>query len=73
MISLSVFLFRVIALVALIFGFVVLFEHGPEDFVSGARIEAQKLMDFQAGGFAPPQSPAAAEASIPETSSGSDE
>ncbi len=46
MISLAIFLFRIIVLVVLVFGFVVLFEHGTGGVLQGIPLEAEKLIKF---------------------------
>ncbi len=46
MTTLIIFLFRLGVFAVLTFGFVVLYEHGPTDFVSGASTEWHKFTAF---------------------------
>jgi hypothetical protein len=73
MIGLFAFGLRVLLLAGFTFGFVVLFEHGPQGFAAGAPVEANKfvafvtsLMNKQAPEPAPdPEPPPAAPAPAP--------
>lgn len=49
MIGLVTFLVRLVLLAAFVFGFVVLFEHGPRDFAAGAAVEARHFEHFLKG------------------------
>jgi hypothetical protein len=44
--SLLAFTIRLALVAAMTFGFVVLFEHGPSNYLEGAQAEFSKLMEF---------------------------
>ncbi|MEX1118667.1 MAG: hypothetical protein WEB60_07720 [Terrimicrobiaceae bacterium] len=59
MTTLIIFLFRLGVFAVLTFGFVVLYEHGPSGFVSGAPTEWHRLTTFvEKAGSQPEQPPA---------------
>jgi len=57
MTTLIIFLFRIGALAVLTFGFVVLYEHGPSGFVSGASTEWHHLTKSVEEARSSPQQP----------------
>jgi hypothetical protein len=77
MIGLATFLLRAVLLAGFTFGFVVLYEHGPQGFTAGAPVEWKNLENFvvsvakrtppepASAPAAPPAAPAPAVASEP--------
>jgi hypothetical protein len=57
MTTLLIFAFRLLVFAALTFGFVVLYEHGPSGFVSGAPTEWKNLTAFVEAVRSTPQPP----------------
>lgn len=76
MIGLFTLVVRAVLLAGFTFGFVVLFEHGPQGFVAGVPVEAKNLEGFVASlanRNAPAPTPGPSATSTPNTSSGAPE